>query len=393
MSVVVAVLGIGCNSTVANPPASSSASEPERARVQGTETVADIADHARRSVFVVRTPKELGTGFLVSAGVAVTNLHVIDGADRIELIDSDSRSHPVSAVLAVAAPTDLALLYSDDLGAIHPLSIADDTKIRPGDAITVVGTPQGLEATVSTGVMSARRSLADGSELLQITAPISPGSSGGPVLDEHGGVVGVTRGFVQGQNLNFAIPGRYVRELLAAPMTPIEVASFALSRPSRTTPEPLPSAAPPREPARPRFPESVSGFRLGMTLHEAAAACPGILGDQTFAHCNNPPIALPFAEKRVLLQFTSGHLTSVTLVAVSRQRAARALIEKYGPPPVVEAWRQQNWHAADDWKEGRRGRFGWQLDGGSLTLATTNNKVFTIRYASQAGAKLQQENY
>jgi hypothetical protein len=238
--------------------------------------------------------------------------------------------------------------------------------------------------------MSARRSLSDGSELLQITAPISPGSSGGPVLDEHGGVVGVTKGFVQGQNLNFAIPGRYVRELLAAPMTPIEVASFALSR---TTPQPLPSAPPPREPARPRFPESVSGFRFGTTIREAVAACPDMLGDQTFAQCSNPPVALPFAEKRVLLQFTSGRLTAVTLVAVSRQTAARTLIEKYGPPPVVEAWRQQNWHAADDWKEGRRGRFGWQLEGGFLTLATTDNKVFTIRYASQAGAKLQQENY
>jgi hypothetical protein len=341
-------------------------------------------------VFVVRTPKELGTGFLVGAGIAVTNLHVIDGAARIELIDSDSVSHPVSAVLAVAAPTDLALLYSDGLGPRHPLSIADDTKIRPGDAITVVGTPQGLEATVSTGVMSARRSLNDGSELFQITAPISPGSSGGPVLDGHGSVVGVTKGFVQGQNLNFAIPARYLRELLAAPMTPIEVASFAMSS---TAPPPPPSAPLPQESARPRFPESVSGFRFGMTIREAVAACPGMLGDQTFARCDNPPIALPFAEKRVLLQFTSGRLTNVTLVAVSRQRAASTLIEKYGLPPVVEAWRQQNWRATDSWKEGRRGRFGWLLDGGFLTLATTDNKLFTIHYASGAGAKVQQENY
>lgn len=85
-----------------------------------------------------------------------------------------------------------------------------------GDDIYVAGNPEGLEGTLSSGIVSAMREIT-GHKLLQITAPISPGSSGGPVMDAYGEVIGVAVAtFKEGQNLNFAVPSSYVKKMLAA---------------------------------------------------------------------------------------------------------------------------------------------------------------------------------
>src|SRR5690606_26419168 len=121
-----------------------------------------------------------------------------------------------------------------------------------GDRIYVMGNPMGLEGTFSDGLVSAKRTLV-GVALIQISAPISPGSSGGPVLNARGQAVGVaTLMMSEGQNLNIAVPARYAEGLLAIGQEPVlfeQVASrFAVNDlpepPSRTTPRPPPSAPP-----------------------------------------------------------------------------------------------------------------------------------------------------
>jgi len=113
---------------------------------------------------------------------------------------------------------DLALLRCSGELAVNPLRISKGDAPSPGTTIYSISNPAGLERSMSTGVVSAIRELS-GRKLLQITAPISPGSSGGPILNSSGEVVGVAVAILQeGQNLNFAVPAEQLRKLLAGPV-------------------------------------------------------------------------------------------------------------------------------------------------------------------------------
>lgn len=151
-----------------------------------------------------------GTGFLVAGGKIVTNEHVARAGNVF--IDLGAAFIPTS-VERVDATNDLALLSARAELALKPLTLSDRLPAT-GATVYVIGNPAGLERTFSSGIISGIRDFT-GRQLLQITAPISPGSSGGPVLDDHGQVVGVTVGMLKdGQNLNFAVPVTLVRRLL-----------------------------------------------------------------------------------------------------------------------------------------------------------------------------------
>jgi tetratricopeptide (TPR) repeat protein len=151
-----------------------------------------------------------GTGFLVEGGKIITNKHVVrDGAALIDLggvripatLESTDDLNDI-AVLTVAAEI-----------SAEPLVLADRTP-PPGSSVFAIGNPRGLEKSISTGVISGVRTVGK-RELIQITTPISPGSSGGPVFDSSGKVIGVTVGSIEeGQNLNFAVPASVVVKLL-----------------------------------------------------------------------------------------------------------------------------------------------------------------------------------
>jgi serine protease Do len=106
--------------------------------------------------------------------------------------------------------------------------------MRPGDAIVAIGNPLGLEDTVSNGLVSARRKIDDDNEVLQISAPIAAGSSGGPIFNDRGEVIGIaTAVLLEGQNLNFGMPSRYLLPMMKDPK-PLSIADFAkLLTPSR----------------------------------------------------------------------------------------------------------------------------------------------------------------
>ena len=149
----------------------------------------------------------IGSGFFISeSGVLLTNLHVLEGAYHAEIKTRDGGRYPVASVLAKNKVVDLIKVRIDiPAGRAAPVVVAG-AAASIADRIFVVGSPMGLEQTVSEGIISAVREIPGGAKVLQLTAPISRGSSGGPVVNRQGQVVGiVTFQATQGQNLNFAI--------------------------------------------------------------------------------------------------------------------------------------------------------------------------------------------
>lgn len=155
-----------------------------------------------------------GSGFFVAADKIVTNRHVIEKSNRVEIHLMDGRRVPAKGVLAIDGEGDLALLQVDaPQNAAAPLPLV---QIAPqeGESIVVIGNPFGLEGSVSNGIVSAVREIPGYGKIIQITAPISPGSSGSPVVNMRGQVIGVaTLQAAEGQSLNFAVPSQRITQL------------------------------------------------------------------------------------------------------------------------------------------------------------------------------------
>ena len=126
-------------------------------------------------------------------------------------------TYPIEGFTAANEANDLALLKVSVHG-INPLDLGNSDAVQIGETVYVAGNPLGFEGTFSDGIISGRRDSAGKKERLQMTAPISPGSSGGPVLNRKGEVIGVSTSLYNplfGQNLNFAVPSKALQALLA----------------------------------------------------------------------------------------------------------------------------------------------------------------------------------
>ena len=159
-------------------------------------------------------PLTLGSGFFVRNNQVATNLHVVKGASRgyAKLVGQKTK-YNIEGVTAIDAEHDLVILKISVPGA-QTISLGDSDTVQVGLPIYAVGNPRGLEGTFSQGIISSIRKIGT-DKILQITAPISPGSSGGPVLNDKGQVIGVSVAtFRSGQNLNFAIPSNYLEKLM-----------------------------------------------------------------------------------------------------------------------------------------------------------------------------------
>jgi tetratricopeptide (TPR) repeat protein len=158
-----------------------------------------------------------GSGFFVDNDRIVTNRHVLEGAYRAEVHSSSGTVFPVKGVLAVDAEGDLALLKIDPpLTPIRPLPL-DKTSPQEGESVVVIGNPLGLEGSVTNGIVSAVRDIPTFGRIIQITAPISSGSSGSPVVNMQGQVIGIaTLQITGGQSVNFAIPSERISQLQVA---------------------------------------------------------------------------------------------------------------------------------------------------------------------------------
>jgi serine protease Do len=175
--------------------------------------------------------KRLGTGFAIDpSGIIVTNVHVVGFSENVQVKFLDGTSHRVKRVLGYDLMSDLTLLALDLSSPMPALKLGNSELVEAGDPVVAIGNPLGLDYTVSDGLVSSVRvvcrtgeDLADCAEpdqvtMLQISAPISQGSSGGPVFNAYGEVIGVSTGiFDGGQNLNIAMPAKYLQPMLERP--------------------------------------------------------------------------------------------------------------------------------------------------------------------------------
>ena len=158
-----------------------------------------------------------GSGFFVRPGQIATNYHVIEGATRIyfKLVGKET-TYWVEDIVATDPTHDLALLRVSSVN-IPVLSLANSDSVQIGENVYVVGNPRGWEGTISDGIVSSIRGEGN-NKWIQTTAPVSPGNSGGAVLNSRGEVIGVATLSYKAdyaQNLNFAVPSNYLKALLS----------------------------------------------------------------------------------------------------------------------------------------------------------------------------------
>lgn len=193
----------------------------------GEGSVKELARNLGSSVVRVICPSKSGTGFFVNRrGTVVTNFHVVEGERHIDLTVFEPRGEGFEKckvrdmrIVALNRYYDLAVLQVPE-GALEdlefrPAPLGPDGALRQGEAVFAIGNPQGLERTVTEGIVSTTARALEGLLYIQTTAQINPGNSGGPLFNLRGEVVGVTNmKLFLSEGLGFAIPVRRVKEVL-----------------------------------------------------------------------------------------------------------------------------------------------------------------------------------
>ncbi len=186
--------------------------------VEQTDTIKSAskiyAETVNSTVTILTDNDHLGSGFFVAPNLIVTNFHVIRNSSDVRIkLNNSGKFYRINGYVAVNKSDDLIILETDDIEG-EKLQLSN-RELTVGEKIYVIGSPDGLPATISDGIISNVRNFTDNS-YVQITAPISPGSSGGPVLNEYGEVIGVSvMYFKESQNVNFAVPVQSLKTLLA----------------------------------------------------------------------------------------------------------------------------------------------------------------------------------
>ncbi len=156
-----------------------------------------------------------GSGFIAREdGAVVTNYHVISNAASIK-IKAGVKVLNVEGLLYIDKENDLVILKADDKN-LPTVKLGDADKVGIGEKVYVIGSPEGLENTISDGILSGIREIRTKWKILQITAPISQGSSGGPVFNKNSEVIGIATFIVkEAQNLNFAMPVNAIKDKIS----------------------------------------------------------------------------------------------------------------------------------------------------------------------------------
>jgi serine protease Do len=193
-----------------------------------TLTVKENVDRVAEAVVQVRTPVGLGSGFIINpAGFIITNAHVVSGEYAITVTqfrrgtaELEKAIYNKVRIVALDSRLDLALLKIDDLPvatALPYVSIGDSNGLNEGQTVFAIGSPLGLDRTVSQGIVSSRNRPMGGQLYIQTTTQINPGNSGGPLFDLRGEVIGVNnmKAMMTGiEGLNFAIPTTSLKNFL-----------------------------------------------------------------------------------------------------------------------------------------------------------------------------------
>src|SRR3954468_1035791 len=180
-----------------------------------------------------------GSGFFVAPDRIITNRHVIERSNRVEVHLLDGKKFTVRGVLAVDGEGDLALLQVDLPKTVTAAALPIVKAIpQEGETVVVIGNPYGLEGSVSNGIVSAVREIPGYGKIIQITAAISPGSSGSPVVNMLGQAIGVaTLQAAEGQSLNFAVPADRISQLKIGDLQTVSTVTAESNRSKRATAE------------------------------------------------------------------------------------------------------------------------------------------------------------
>jgi len=156
-----------------------------------------------------------GSGFFIDAdGHLITNYHVLRGAYQAEVKTQDGKKYPITSVIAENKAMDLIKVSANIPRTSFQWLNVTGALPAIAERIVVIGSPMGLAQTISEGIVSGVREIPNRGKILQISAPISPGSSGSPVVNMKGQVIGVATFYLmKGQSLNFAIPAQYLIDL------------------------------------------------------------------------------------------------------------------------------------------------------------------------------------
>ncbi|MEP3479773.1 MAG: trypsin-like peptidase domain-containing protein [Fuerstiella sp.] len=189
-------------------------------------SVKDLVSKFAEGVVLIQTPDGLGSGFVVTKdGHCVTNYHVVEGQTRVAVTifhrtkngEFERKSIRNVKILSLNPHFDLALLQIPKQEGLDfkPVNIAADDSQREGDSVFAIGSPLGLERSVSEGIVSTKNRNMEGIVYIQTTAQINPGNSGGPLFNNRGQVVGVINmKLTFGEGLGFAIPVAYLRHFI-----------------------------------------------------------------------------------------------------------------------------------------------------------------------------------
>jgi serine protease Do len=187
--------------------------------------VSSLVKQIGEAVVQVKTPGGLGSGFFINDdGYLITNFHVIEGETEISVEvyhqkngQLDRETYKQVKIIAINKFHDLALLHIEDknAGKFKSVTLGSADALNVGDGVFAVGSPLGLERTVTQGILSTKTRQLEGELYLQTSAQINPGNSGGPLFNLAGEVVGVTNMKISfGEGLAFAIPVDLVKSFL-----------------------------------------------------------------------------------------------------------------------------------------------------------------------------------
>jgi serine protease Do len=185
-------------------------------QAQPTPSLRDLAAQALDSTATVRCPKSFGSGFFVAPDLLVTNEHVLctSGA-AVEVVLRDGRRLPGRAE-ASDDWLDVALVRVPG-AAVRPLPLGDATLVEPGETVLMIGSPLGMEFTVTRAIVSHSQRNVLGIAYLQFDGNVNPGNSGGPLLDARGRAIGIASMMVaHSQGLGLALPVNYLYDLPGA---------------------------------------------------------------------------------------------------------------------------------------------------------------------------------
>ena len=248
-------------------------------------------------------PISQGSGFFVSKdGLIVTNYHVIAEGNSAVAKLPDGAFYAVDGVLRFDKARDVAVIKAHGQN-FQTLTLGNSDQVQVGEEVVAIGNPLSLDSTVSNGIVSGMRAVKeDGGKFLQITAPISTGSSGGPLFNMDGGVIGITTMYLKGgENLNFAIPINDAKPLIEADSSKLQ------PFPDETGPDKQDGVTPPSASVIASMPDlkTTVQFMNTMVEPEHRDVLQGAFQGAGLQSTNGPSISI-VSHRSMLMAFTTG---------------------------------------------------------------------------------------